>query len=174
MKLLQCYLFAFVFLFCQYGFCQSRDREVDEIEKETKITKDIDDVNDDIKNANSAVKGTVADSKETFNELKGTIESLFGSGAGKNGKSVISIHIPSVDYDNENLNQMYGQLVKVKGVKKPSKNFKNGSVSIQASYKNGADDLWQSIPFEARKGFKLLEISDDTILLKLKNTEINN
>ncbi len=63
---------------------------------------------------------------------------------------------------------MYGYLQKVKGVKKPTKQFKGGSVSIQASYKNGADNLWQSIPADARKGFKLVEITDNTILLQLK------
>ena len=160
------YLFVLALLMFQYSFSQDSDQENDNV-----ITKEVDQANEEIRGTNKAVKVAVSETKETINELKDTFKDTFGIGNGKSkskSKGVVTIQISSVDYDNEYLNMMYSQLVKVRGVKKPSKNFNGGNVSIEANFKKGADALWQAISNEARSGFKIVSISDNTIMVKLK------
>jgi len=164
MKTAKTFLFVLMLCFFQLSISQTRTEKKKE---SNKVSNKIDKTNDDIQETNASVKNSVKDSKETIDELKDTFNSLFGSGNDKS-KYVVTIQIPAIEYDNEGLNVLYSDILKVKGVKNPSKSFKNGNVSIKTTYKMGADALWQSIPLEDRKLFKLVQISDTNVLLQLK------
>ena len=147
--------------------------------KTNKVTQSIDDANEAVSNTNEtinttneSIKATVETSKETYTGVKETFQSIFGSGGGKGKKKKgITIEIPNVDYDDEAVGHLYEALQNAKGIKKLDKSFKSGNILVFANYKKGTDALWQQVPKEVRKQFKLVEINDQGILLQRKPNE---
>ncbi len=144
---------------------ESNGEQKTEMNEIDKANKAINDANTSIKNTNESVKNTVDSSKETI----ATIGTIFGSGKKKKkekNKSNITIGIQQVTYDNENLNSLYNHISKTKGVKAPVKKYSNGSALITVDFKESADALWQSIPKNVRSSFKMIEISDNNIVVQ--------
>ncbi len=158
-------LFAFGSLWSQ----QEPSEEKKVIKEVDQVNRASDEINQTATNTTTAVKSTVANTKETLKE----VGSLFGSGTKKNTKSkgVVEITIQQIDYDNEYLNQLYQQITKQKGVKKPTKVFSNGKVVINVNYKEGADALWQRIPKQVRSAFKMTQMETQSISLQLGETK---
>lgn len=137
------------------------------VTKVDKANEQVDDVNTGINNTNESLDNTVNSSKETVANVKETFTSIFGTGKKKNTeKQLVIIQITNVTYDDEGLTQFYNRAKKVRGVKNPSKTFKAGNALIELEYKKGADALFQEIPKNIRSSFKIIEISDTSILLQ--------
>lgn len=154
--------------FINVGLVQSQEntntgtKGIKEIEN---ANKTIENANSSIKNTNQSVKSTVDNSKETI----ATIGSLFGSKKNKENKKkkdIVAITVQQVNYDTDQLNSLYNTLKKSKGVKNPIKKFSNGTALITVNYKETADMLWQNIPKQERKSFKMIEISDNNIIVQ--------
>ena len=155
-------------MFLNIGLLHSQENtnsETKGIKEIDNANKTIENANTSIKNTNESVKNTVDSSKETI----ATIGSLFGSNKNKKNKKkedMVVITVQQVNYDNTQLNSLYQNLIKSRGVKKPIKKFNNGTASITINYKETADMLWQSIPAKERESFKMIEISDHNIVVQ--------
>ena len=160
-----------VFFSFNIGLSQNK-KEKNVVKEVDKVNKKVSDTNDKINNTNDSVKNTIKDSKETVNEVKETIESIFKSKKNKenvkNAKGTVAINIAQIEYDDPNLETLYECISKVRGMKKLTKDYKNNNIAISMVYKNGADALWQEMPKKVRSSFKLVQIADNTIVLKLR------
>ena len=73
------------------------------------------------------------------------------------------------DYYNNDVDIMFSQVANIKGVRKPKRELKENNVVIEVRYKkNGAGELWRSIPKETRDKFETTVVEDDKIVLHLK------
>jgi hypothetical protein len=98
--------------------------------------------------------------KTAMNDFKKSMNSLFG---GK--RDTIAIAIRGIDYDDANLNLLKEDLKKMKGVKSLSLQYKSSNAILQMSYKGRSTDLWDQLPAEARKPFKIVEADDSFLTL---------
>ncbi|WP_298504742.1 hypothetical protein [uncultured Maribacter sp.] len=159
-------LYALLCMFLNIGLVHSQDNtNTNGIKEIDNANKTIENANSSIKSTNQSVKNTVDSSKETI----ATIGSLFGSKKNKENKKsedIVLITVQQVSYDTEQLNSLYSRITKSKGVKKPIKKFSKGTALITVNYKETADMLWQSIPKQERKFFKMVEISDSNIVVQ--------
>ncbi len=164
MKNIQFFLVILI-LFSQLElFSQTRNEQKP---KENKVTKEVNKANQTVKNTNESVKNTITTSKETIGELKETFGILFPKKNKNKAKGIVSIQITQVEYDNVDLNKLYKFISNTKGVKKPSKSFENNHVLITVNYKKSIDNLWQSVPENIRKAFKVVKISENNLFLGL-------
>ena len=177
MKTLKTSLIIVAFL--SFSCLWAQERQKEEKEEDKKVIKEVDKINrasDEINataaNTSTAVKSTVANTKETVK----AVASLFGTGKKKEAKvkGSVTITIVEVDYDNDYLTKLYNHIAKYKGVKKPAKTFSNGQAAIKVSYKESADALWQGVPKEVRKGFKMLQMDNQLISLKFAGNQFDN
>jgi hypothetical protein len=118
----------------------------------------------------SKTTGNSSDSlKQAINNLKTSFNGLFG---GK--KDTIAITISDIDYDDANLATLKDNLKNIKGVKSVTMKYKSSCAVIDVPYKGVATDLWDKLPVDTKKPFKLLEASDNSITLKYKNATASN
>ena len=59
----------------------------------------------------------------------------------------------------------------IKGIKKVSKNYSDGSITISINYKESADSLWMHINEKLQKVFIVKEMSEKKILVQLKEQD---
>lgn len=98
--------------------------------------------------------------KFAINDFKSSMNTLFGS-----KKDTIAFVISNVDYDDANLESLKDNLKKLKGVKLLGMQYKAAVAKIDLSYKGKPTDLWDELPAETRKPFKLVEATDNNLLL---------
>lgn len=148
------------------SFAQTQQQEE---ENKPKVVKEVENANKSVKQASQTTKETVQTTKETVADLKETVGMIFPKKNKTNKtKDIVLIHIGQIEYGNENLNALYKAITKTKGIKDPSKTFNNSTAEISATYKKSAEDLWQSIPENVRKSFKIKSISESNISITLK------
>ncbi|WP_139278137.1 hypothetical protein [Pseudozobellia thermophila] len=145
------------------GEGQANQNTIKEVEQ---INQASEEISATASNTTDAVKSTVSNSREALNEIK----SLFGPGKTKRAKGTVTIGIAPITYDDPDLNALYEHIIGVKGAKSPNKNFSNGSVTITVEYKDKADALWQSLPTGVRSPFKMVQMSDDQIVVQHGDT----
>jgi len=142
---------------------QQADGKDNKIIKEVdKINKASEEINATAASTNTAIRSTVTNSKETID----MVGSLFGSGKKKKTKGTLIITIQKVEYDNDYLTRLYTHISKYRGIKNPAKTFGNGQATINVTYKESADALWQSVPKEIRKAFNMVQMDTQSISLQ--------
>lgn len=166
MNFLRKLMFLLTLIVFNISFSQENPSK-EEKAKKNKVLEKVDDTNKTIKNTNETIKNTVQDTKSTVNDLKETIGSIFPRKNKDKLKRVITIQITQITYGNLHLNNLYNYISKSKGVKKPSKKFENGTALINVNYKKSADDLWQNVPENLRKSFKIVKMNENNIFLNL-------
>jgi hypothetical protein len=113
----------------------------------------------------SKTSGNSSDSlKQAMANLKSSFNGLFG---GK--RDTIVITITNIDYDDANLVTLKENLKSFKGVKSVTMQYKSSNAIIEVLYKGVATDLWDQLPPNTKKPFKMLEASDYSISLQYKN-----
>lgn len=113
--------------------------------------------------ANTAVN-TAATVKTTFNLLK-DITGIGKKGAGE--KTVPSIFIAGIKNDNAVLLSLQQSLESIDGVKKISKAYKDGVVTliIELSKKATLSGVWDKVPANFKTNLELVEMEDNSIVL---------
>ncbi|MDY7395662.1 hypothetical protein UMM65_10445 [Aureibaculum sp. 2210JD6-5] len=150
------------------GNLSAQTRKTEE-ESKPKVVNEVEEANKSVKQASNATKETVQTTKETVSDLKETVGMIFPKkNKPKKAKEIVSIQISQIEYGDENLDALYKAISKAKGVKDLSKTFANNQAAITATYKKTADDLWQSVPETIRSSFKIKSITENSILVSLK------
>lgn len=101
--------------------------------------------------------------KMAVNDFKNSMNSLFG---GK--RDTISIAIQSIDYDDANLSLLKEELRKAKGVKSLSLQYKSSNAIIHIIFKGKSTELWDQLPMDAKKPFRIMEANDNLLMLSYK------
>jgi hypothetical protein len=102
--------------------------------------------------------------KQAVTNLKTSFNTLFG---GK--KDTITIVVANVDYDDSDLNNLKENLKTMKGAKPVSMQYKSGNATIEVAYKGTSTNLWDNLPVDIRRPFKLMEATDNSLSLKFRN-----
>ena len=106
--------------------------------------------------AADSIKYAVTDFKKSMNQLFG------------NKKDTIQIFIADVDYDDINLSALKESLKKIKGGKFVTMHYKASNAVLEVCYKGSSSELWDQIPVDSRKAFKITEASDYTMTLAVR------
>ncbi len=134
-----------------------------------KTTKKVDDANKTFNSATDSIANTGENTKRTVKKLK---EAIFGSKKNKtktkNNGELIIIEIPNVAYGDMSVNELVSNINSLKGMKKVSKSYANGNITITINYKESADSLWMLINENSQKMFIVKEMSEKKILLQLE------
>ena len=112
-----------------------------------------------ISSASDSLKTAIDDAKSSFNTLF------------KSHLDTTTIMISNIDYEDSNLNMLKENLKKIKGVKAVSMQYKSSNVVLRVPYKGKPTDLWDKLPSSCKNPFKIVESSDNSILLKFKNDQ---
>ena len=137
--------------------------------KVNKTTKKVDDANKTFNNTTDSIANTVENTKRTVKKLK---DAIFGSkknkAKAKKSEELITIQIPNVAYGDASVNELVLNINSLKGIKKVSKSYANGNITITINYKESADSLWMLINEKSQKVFIVKEMSEKKILLQLE------
>jgi hypothetical protein len=101
--------------------------------------------------------------KTAVNDFKKSMNSIFG---GK--KDTIQIFVSDVEYDDANLSALKESLKKIKGGKFVGMQYKSAAAVLEISFKGNSTELWDELPADSKKGFKILEANDNNLTLAIK------
>lgn len=101
--------------------------------------------------------------KFAVTDFKKSMHSLFG---GK--KDTIQIFVSDVDYDDANLSLLKESLKKIKGGKFVNMEYKSSNAILEVSYKGSSTELWDQIPVDSKKAFKIVEVNDNNMTLAVR------
>jgi len=141
--------------------------------KVNKTTKKVDDANKTFNSTTDSIANTVENTKRTVKKLK---EAIFGSKKNKaktkKSEELITIQIPNVAYGDVSVNELISNINSLKGMKKVSKSYTNGNITITINYKESADSLWMLISEKLQKVFIVKEMNEKKILLQLEKQHV--
>jgi hypothetical protein len=101
--------------------------------------------------------------KWAVNDFKSSMNKLFGG-----RKDTLSILVSNVDYDDQNLTSLKDEIRKVKGVKFIDMQYKGTIARINLSFKGKSTELWDQLPVDTRKPFRMIEAGDNVISVGYK------
>lgn len=101
--------------------------------------------------------------KFAVNDFKKSMHSLFGS-----KKDTIQIFVSEVEYDDANLSLLKESLKKIKGGKFVNMQYKSSNAVLEVSYKGSSTELWDQIPADSKKAFKIVEVNDNNMTLAVR------
>lgn len=102
--------------------------------------------------------------KYAVTDFKKSMNTLFHS----NKKDTIQIFVSDVDYDDANLAMLKESLKKIKGGKFVNMQYKTSNAVLEVSYKGSSTQLWDEIPVDSKKGFKIVEANDNNLTLAVR------
>ncbi|MGZ3939176.1 MAG: hypothetical protein ACXVLT_11010 [Flavisolibacter sp.] len=106
--------------------------------------------------AADSIKYAVSDFKKSMNTLFSV------------KKDTIQIFVSDVEYDDANLTDLKESLKKIKGGKLVNMQYKASNAVLEVCFKGKSTQLWDEIPAESKKGFKILEANDNNLTLSVK------
>ncbi|TAI47339.1 hypothetical protein [Flagellimonas allohymeniacidonis] len=166
---------SFAILLCALANAQetesrrNRARQNKTVQKVDKVDQTVQQTNTDIDNTVQGVESTVEGAKETVEKV-GSI--LFGSKKSK-PKSTVSITINSLEYDNQMAENLYQEIVSQNGIKKTTKTYSSGILTIEIKSKKTANILWQQLPEGIRTAFKVRDMEERSIFIRLRKKATN-
>jgi hypothetical protein len=101
--------------------------------------------------------------KFAVNDFKKSMNSIFGS-----KKDTIQIFISDIEYDDANLSLLKESLKKIKGGKFVTMQYKSSNAILEVSFKGSSTELWDQIPADSKKSFKIVEANDHDMTLAVR------
>lgn len=83
-------------------------------------------------------------------------------------KDTIQIFVSDVEYDDANLTDLKESLKKVKGGKFVNMQYKASNAVLEVCFKGNSTQLWDELPADSKKGFKILEANDNALTLAVR------
>ena len=102
--------------------------------------------------------------KMAMNDAKSSFNTLF-----KVHKDTTTIMISGIDYSDSNLSVLKDNLKKMKGIKSVSTQFQSNTVTLKIPFKGKPADLWDQLPSYSKTPFKVIEATDNNIVLEYLN-----
>lgn len=102
--------------------------------------------------------------KYAVTDFKKSMNTLFHS----NKKDTIQIFVSDVEYDDANLTALKESLKKLKGGKFVNMQYKSSNAVLEVSYKGNSTQLWDEIPADSKKAFKIVEANDSNLTLAVR------
>lgn len=91
------------------------------------------------------------------------MNSLFGS-----KKDTIQIYISDIEYDDAGLAALKESLKKIRGGKFVNMQYKSSNAILEVSYKGRSTELWDQLPDESKRAFKIVEMNDNNMTLSVR------
>jgi len=158
MKVYTLYFFALIFLSVQITNAQVTKTSSTQT-NQAKATTPSSNVNQ-----KPVTMSQTADSiKYAVTDLKKSMNSLFGY-----KRDTIQIFVSEVDYDDANLSLLKESLKKLKGGKFVNMQYKSSNAVLEVSFRGNSTQLWDEIPIDSKKGFKIVEANDNNITLVVR------
>ncbi len=145
-----------------------------------KINQTTNEVNSTLKNTQTsidsaarAIQGTrkalseLIPTKKTKSTTSGKAESHYANTVATTAK-IVNLSISDMEYEDDNLELLCNSLKSIPGVTEINKNYKNNTVGIGIKSKLTALSIWDAVPKNIRKLFKMIESNDNAMLLKYK------
>jgi hypothetical protein len=101
--------------------------------------------------------------KLAVNDFKKSMNSLFGIKI-----DTIQIFIPDIEYDDTNLSLFKESLKKIKGGKFVTMQYKASNATLEICYKGSSTELWDQIPVDSKKAFRIVEANDSNMTLAVR------
>jgi hypothetical protein len=101
--------------------------------------------------------------KYAVNDFKKSMNSIFG-----NKKDTIQIFISAVEYDDANLSLLKESLKKIKGGRFVNMQYRASNAVLEVSFKGNSTQLWDEIPADSKKAFKIVEANDNNLTLAVR------
>lgn len=98
--------------------------------------------------------------KFAIRDFRSSMNNLFGS-----KKDTVALIISNVEYDDPGLELLKEDIKKLKGAKFLGMQFKSSIARLDISYKGKPTELWDILPEETRKSFKIVEANETNLLL---------
>lgn len=112
----------------------------------------------------SPTMSQTADSlKFAVNDFKKSMNTLFGS-----KKDTIDILIPDIEYDDANLSLLKESIKNTRGGKLLGMQYKSSAALLQISYKGSSTQLWDQLPADSKKAFKIVEVNENNMTLAVR------
>lgn len=137
----------------------------------TKASNAVNNTNATVSQASNAINqttNTVNSAVQGVKSIKGMMSGLFPK---KNKGGDVIIAIAGIEYDDENLSTLKESIRKVKGVKDIDTDYKGGTAFINVNFKGDGSDLWDKLPKEDKKLFKLAELADGNLIIEYKKAK---
>jgi hypothetical protein len=125
---------------------------------------------DKINQTNASVNAAANSATQTASTVKNVLSIFNGAKKEKKDNKVLII-ISGLDYGDDNLLQLENAFEAINGVKKVTKILKDGVITIEVKYKDGADKLWKGVPANLQKLFKTLQAEEKSMVLEYRNNE---
>ncbi len=133
--------------------------------------KAVDKANQKVAETNASVTTAANNAVNTVGTVKTTVD-LFKDIAGiksktKGEKAIPSIFIAGIKNDNAGLLSLQQSLESIDGVKKISKAYKDGVVTliVELGKKASLSGVWDKVPANFKINFELVEMDDNSIVL---------
>ena len=111
-----------------------------------------------------ATMSQAADSiKYAVSDFKKSMNTLFSV-----KKDTIQIFVSDIEYDDANLTGLKESLKKVKGGKFVNMQYKASNAVLEVCFKGNSTPLWDELPPESKKGFKIVEANDNNLTLAVR------
>lgn len=101
--------------------------------------------------------------KYAVSDFKRSMNTLFSV-----KKDTIQIFVSDIEYDDANLTDLKESLKKVKGGKFVNMQYKASNAVLEVCFKGSSTQLWDELPPESKKGFKIVEANDNNLTLAVK------
>jgi hypothetical protein len=152
MKMHKIFTVALFLLFCSSAFAQA---------KTAAPAKTI--------SASSKTSKPSGNSSDSFSNAVDNLKTSFGNVFGSK-RDTVTITVANIDYDDSNLTALKENIKMIKDVKSVSMQYKSGAAKVFVLYKGVATDLWDKLPAEIKKPFKLTDAGNNNIALQCRNT----
>jgi hypothetical protein len=107
--------------------------------------------------AADSLKMAMSDAKNSFNTLF------------KGHKDTTTISISNIEYGDPNLSVLKDELKKIKGIKSVSTEFQSNTITLKVPFKGNPTDLWDRLPSNSKVPFKVIEATNNNIVLEYVN-----
>lgn len=161
------YLLLVLSLFVQTTHAQTRSKPTQTSTATSTSTQSHQAKSDTQTRKNNPPKPTLTQATDSLkfavNDFRKSMNSLFGS-----KKDTIQIFIADIDYDDASLSSLKESLKKIRGGKFVNMQYKTSNAILEVSYKGSSTQLWDQLPDDSKRAFKIVEMNDNNMTLSVR------
>jgi len=157
------YLLLVTFLFTQTVAAQTRTRPVQTSTSTQSHQAKSDTQTHKSNNPRPTLSQATDSLKFAVNDFKKSMNSIFAS-----KKDTIQIFIPGIEYDDASLSALKESLKKIRGGRFVNMQYKSSNAILDVFYKGNSTELWDQLPDDSKRAFKIVEMNDNNMTLSVR------